>query len=154
MLLAVTSGSTTAIPLFTAVRIVRVGITCLPALDTNAGTFTFYWSGEREPHTAETMIYCNGEAMRRNFYPPEGSLAGFWLTQNTTETESSVFNLDPDNTTVKIVVDLEFEYVIADGTQSTRTLSVASAFSGIAAAKMPAAASDELTPVGLNVVTI
>ncbi len=153
ILLAVTSGSTSAIKLFEAVLIRSVAITCLPAADTNAGTFAFTWVGEREPDTVETMFYSLGQPDRWVFKPPPGSLAGFWVTQDTSETTNSIFKLDPDNSTVKIILDLSFEYVMCDGASTTLTLSGAATFTGVAARVMPGSATDELVPVGINSVT-
>jgi hypothetical protein len=154
ILLAVVSGSTTAIQIFEAVRLKRVGITCLPSSDTNSGTFGFQWIGDREPHTTHTMIYSQGVPAKWNFYPPEGSFASFWITQDTAGIDTiSVFTLDPDNSTVKVVLDLEFEYVIADGGCQTVTISSAATFSGIAALTQPLN-TDEFVPVDLQTVTI
>lgn len=155
ILVAVTSSSTTAICLFEAIRLRRIGITCLPSSDTNAGTFAFIWKGDREPHTTQTMIYSQGVPAKWNFYPPEGSLASFWFTQDTTGADdTSVFTIDPDNSTVKIVLDLDFEYVLATGASETVTLTGAASLTGIAAVCMPSSATDELVPVDIFSVTI
>ncbi len=153
LLLAVTSGSTSAIRLFEAVKIQKIVITCLPSSDTNSGTFSFTWSGEREPDVVYTMFYAQGAPSRWSFIPPEDSLAGFWITQDTNETSNSIFTLDPDNSTVKLVLDLHFQYVVADGASATVTLTGAATFTGVAALVMPSAATDELVPVGINSVT-
>ncbi len=153
ILLAVTSGSTSAIKIIEAFKLKSVAITCLPSSDTNSGTFAFTWVGEREPHTTQTMFYSQGQPSKWTFYPPEFSFASFWITQDTSETTSSLFLLDPDNSVVKIVLDLNFEYVLCDGASSTITLSAAATFTGIAARVMPGAATDELVPVGIVSVT-
>jgi hypothetical protein len=155
ILVATTSGQTSAICLCEAVKITRIGITCLPNSSSNAGTFAFIWKGDREPHTTETLIYANGVPAKWNFYPPEDSLASFWFTQDTSHLDdSSVFTLDPDNSTVKIVLDLEFEYVLASSASETVTLTSAASTTGIAAICMPSSATDELVPVDIYSVTI
>lgn len=155
ILMFVISGSTNAYQLVEAFRIRSIGITCLPSSSTNSGTFAFTWAGEREPHTVQTMIYSQGVVAKWSFHPPEGSLASFWYTRDTVETTSSVFTLDPDNDEVKIVLDLHFEYTLIDGpTAYPFTLSAPATFTGVAASRMPAGATDELLPVDLYSVTI
>jgi len=96
------------------------------------------------------MVYSQGVPAKWNFYPPEGSLASFWFNQDVSGVDStSVFDMDPDNSTVKVVMDLDFEYVIATGISSTVTLTGASSLTGIAAICLPLA-TDELTPVGIH----
>jgi hypothetical protein len=153
ILLSVVNGSTTAVKLFQAVLIKSVSVTCLPNSDANSGTFAFTWYGEREPDNVLTMFYSQGQPSRWTFTPPPESLAGFWITQNTTTTESSVFTLDPDNSTVKIILDLNFAYVLADGASGTLTIS-APAYTGIAARYMPGSATDELIPVGITAISV
>lgn len=153
MLLGVTNSSSTAIVLMEAVRLQRLVVTLLPNSTTNAGTFALSWDGEREPHLTQTMFYTMGTPARWSFTPPEGSLATFWFNQDTSETTSTVFRLDPDNSTVEVILDIHFEYVLADGSTDTLTLGSAATFSGVAARVMPGGATDELYPVGLNYVT-
>lgn len=150
ILVAVTNGSTSAIALFQSVKIRRVGITCLPASATNAGTFGFTWRGDRGPQTVETMIYAPGNTEKWNFYPPEDSMASLWIDQDSSAIDtSSIFELDPDNSIVKIVLDLQFDYVIASGASDTVNLSGAASLTGIAAVIMPGSATDELLPVDI-----
>jgi hypothetical protein len=100
------------------------------------------------------MIYSQGVPATWDFLPPEGSFASFWITQDTTGIDdSSVFTLDPDNSTVKIVLDLQYQFVIATGTAETTTLSSAASTTGIAAMVMPSSATDELVPVDILSVT-
>ncbi len=151
LLLAVTSGSTSAIRIIEAVKLIKVTCTLLPSSDTNSGTFTFTWFGDREPNLDYTMFYSQGVPSKWTFVPPDDSFAKLWINQDTTT--STLFTLDPDNSTVKLVLDLHFEYIIANGATTTATLTSAATFTGIAAPRMPTA-SDELTPVGLNAVNI
>ncbi len=148
-----TNASTTAICLMEAMRLRKVVVVLLPSADTNSGAFAFTWSGEREPDTVETMFYTQGMPSRWTFTPPDGSLAGMWFTRQTSETQNSVFTLDPDNSTVKVVLDLHIEYVLGDGSTRTITLSAPATYTGVAMRVMPGSASDELFPVGVNYVT-
>jgi hypothetical protein len=154
LIVSVTNSSTTASRILDSLKIQRVGITCLPASDTNAGTFTFAWTGEeqRTPDIRKTMIYSQGVPAHWNFYPPDGSLAGYWVDSNDT---SVIFTMDPDNATVKLVVDLEFSYILGSGSLgSTYTLSIASSFNGLGYRYLDWAAggSSDLSPVDLDLV--
>jgi len=153
MLVATTASSSTAICLFEAVRLREIVVTCLPNSTSNAGAIGVSWWGEREPNTTETLFYTMGSPCRWHFVPPEGSLATFWFTQDTTETTNTVLRLDPSDSTVELILDIHFEYVIADGSSDTISLSPNATYTGVAARVMPGAATDELYPVGINYVT-
>lgn len=146
------SSSTDAHSLLESVRLRRVGVTCLPASATNAGSFSFVWKGDREPHTTDTAIYLPGVPFKKNYYPPEGSFASFWLNQDSTGGDDPIiFILDPDNTTVKVVLDMDFEYVVVSGPSMLISLASAASFSGIGYPALPRS-SLEFIPVGLDVV--
>lgn len=153
MLVATTNSSNQGICLFEAVRLQEFVITCLPNSTSNAGSLGVTWAGEREPHTTETIFYAMGTPSRWRFTPPEGSLASFWFTQDTSETSSTVLKLNPSDSVVELIVDIHFQYVIADGASDTITLSPTPTFTGVAARVMPGGATDELFPVGINYVT-
>lgn len=151
VLLAVTNTSTAAIPLFETVRLRRVKVTCLSDDGSNSGFLSFMWNGEREPNSKSTILYSPGYPTSQNFYPPEGSLAGFWVSQETTETDTSLFTIDTSDNTVMIVLDFEISYVIVNGASEAFTLSAAATFSGIAALAIPVG-SEIFLPMDLSAV--
>lgn len=152
LLLAVTNTSTAAIPLFETVRLRRVKVTCLSDSGSNSGFLSFMWNGEREPNSKDTILYSPGYPTSKNYYPPEGTLASFWVSQETAETDTSLFTIDTSDNTVLIVLDLQFQYVIANGVSEAFTLSGAATFSGIAALAIPVG-SEAFIPMDLSAVS-
>ena len=151
MLVSVVDTTTSATALMESVRILSIGIVCLPASDTNAGTFSFTWYGERGPHNTETMIYSQGVPSRWIFYPPEESLASFWINASDDEAAVSLFTLGADNATVEIIMDIHFEYVVLDGARDKAfTLSSAATFTGIGARIL----ANVFNPVALSGVSV
>jgi hypothetical protein len=143
MLVAVTSGSTQVISLFEAVKIQRVGVTVLPNSAASAGTFSFTWSGDKSPHTIHTMLYSQGVPARWSFYPPEDSLAYFWINQDTTGIDTAtVFSMADSTGNVRIVLDIQFEYVLANGASATSTMTFVPTTTGISAPRMPVGVGD------------
>jgi hypothetical protein len=153
LLVSVTNASTASFSIIESIRLRRVGITLLPDSGSNAGFFSFHWGGEREPHTRKTTAYMPGVLTKENFYPPDGSLASFWNNQDTTETTTSVFEIETTDNTTLVIMDLQFEYVLVNGESEAITLSSASTFSGIAAPALPRAA-ELFYPVDLDWVLV
>jgi len=153
ILVGVTNSSTAAFQLFQSFKLSRVGITCLPSSDSNSGTVAFSWvtdTDERLPATKEVIYYSQGVPSKMNFYPPENSLASYWLD----DSNAQLFSIDPSNSTVRLIVDVQFDYVLAEGAATTVTLGIASTFTGIGARYLDWASggADELTPVDMNLV--
>lgn len=117
------TSTTTRYGLIEAYRLQSVSITLLPTSATNSGTFSFQWEGQRSLHTEDTLIYTPAVPSRWTFRPPEESLASYWVNaQDDNSLIGDLFHFQVDNTTVTVIMDLHFEYMLfADGTSDTWT---------------------------------
>jgi hypothetical protein len=153
LLVGTTNSSTATSNIFQSFRLIRVGITCLPSSATNSGTIAYSWvtdTDERLPATKETMYFSQGVPCKKNFYPPENSLAGNWLD----DSNAQLFTIDPSDSVVRLIVDIQFDYVLAEGSSPGSALASAATFTGIGARYLDWASggSDELIPVDMNLV--
>lgn len=145
----VINTSTAFYPLYDSFKLLRIGISILPR-DSTAG-FTMFgirWQGQYAPDVLDTMVVGNAFPSHRNFYPYEDSLANFWQDQPSTVQNMFEFNIDANGAT--IIMDLEMELVLGDGSVPGTTLTNASVFTGIAARVMPATGPQVFFPVLLN----
>ncbi len=147
------TSSSNYVSIFQSIKLNRIGVTCLPASATNAGLLTFEWGGDGTPHTQEIMAYSQGVPARGNFYPPEYSRASWWVEDSdATSTGDVAFTIDPSDSTVKVLIDIDFTAILANGSSTvTHTLTTAATFDGIAYLVLPTV-TDELTPVGVSTV--
>lgn len=126
-----TSASTTAYPLVQCYRLLRVGCTMLPNNSSGTATFGFQWSGTNAPNQREILYAAQGIPSKASFYPPEDSSASWWL--NTSMTANDIFAVDAQAVTTEcpVYLDLDFQYVMYDGSTGTVTLSSSSSFTGV-----------------------
>lgn len=154
MIGSVRSTSTLYQSIFQSIRLLRVGLTCLPSSATNSGVCRFEWGGDGTPHTQDILVYSPGVPARANFYPPEHSRASWWVEDSDTTSVADVaFTIDPGDSTVTVILDIEFSGILGSGSTATsHTLSVAATSNGIAYLVLPTT-TDELTPVGVEAVS-
>jgi hypothetical protein len=148
-IVAVTSGSTTAIELVDAIRLDLVKVWLLPNSDTGAGVFALEWTGDRTPNTIHTTAFAPAIGSCMTSVPPKDSLAHFWSCRSGSDNGEYLFILDPSNSTVEIILDLHVTYLLGNGSTDTSTLGSASSINGVAYLTQPVNTSGELTPVGV-----
>lgn len=144
-----TNASTTFYPIIDSFRIRRIGVSLIP-LDSTAGfsAFGLRWQGDNAPDVLESVLVGNAMPTVRSFFPPEGSTSWFWHDRPSTATDLWEFNIDNDGVTV--IMDLELEYIIADGSITAITLANAPAFTGIGYHAIPIVSSQIFDVVLLN----
>jgi hypothetical protein len=145
--LAVTSSSTATTRLIESVRLDGVKITAFGD-DTEAFPICFEWVGDRCPDICYTGIATLFNPFVRMFRPPENSLAGYWTTSNSEESEE-LFAIDPDNAVM--FVDLHVTIIYGDGapTGTQPVLTGASSITGVITPQLPFGTTD-YRPVGLT----
>jgi len=124
------STTTTATTLVDSARLLRVGLTCLPASATDTGWLSFSWAGLNSPNIKETMLYLPGEPFKANFRPPEGTNADWWWdgrTNTVLTTASNLFEIQCSTSTVQIIMDLEVQFVLRSSDGNTETVTVVGA---------------------------
>jgi len=147
-LVAVTNTSTSAIPLFRAVRLDRIKFVAYADDTSGPETLCFKWTGDRSPETCVTTVCSNAVPAVLVVRPPERSLAGYWSTIDADTTEV-LFRIDAF--TPDLYMDLHITYILDDGGVTTQTLASASSFTGIAAVRLPNdGATTDFIPQGLT----
>jgi hypothetical protein len=148
LFVSTTNASTGAFDVFEAVRLRSVGMTILPDSGSSTSFFSFTWEGDRDNHVKEVTASLPGVLTKKTYYPPDGSLASYWVTS--TLSTQNLFTLDMGDTATTVIVDLHVECVMTDGAGVARTLSSAATFTGIAAINWDTA----LVPADLSYVSL
>lgn len=144
---SVVSGSTGYYPILQGFKLIRVGLTLVCDSSTSAGFVTFSWDGANSPDVEHTMIIGPGFPNHRSFWPPLATTAWDW--HDATDTTTNIFTLICDDGSIKIFLDLEFEYVIADGAITNVPLTTTAGLTGIVYRTLPITGLTFM-PVGLN----
>lgn len=139
------SSSTTAYAIISSFKLHSVSFTLLPDASTGSGTFTFTWNSSRTGEQDTILVYSTGVTSRWTFTPPEDSLIADWYGPN--DAADNLFTVNVDSTTVEVIMDLHFSYIM-DPNGSTSTVTVtAPSTSGVYAHIIGG-----FTPVGLSTI--
>jgi len=144
----VTNTSTAFYPLIDSFKLRRVGITILPDDNVGHSIFGIRWQGQNAPDVLDTIITGNAIPNHKSFFPSEGSTAWFWHDQPSSNVNLFAFTIENHGST--IIMDLELEYILGDGTILGGTLSTAATFTGIASHYLPLSGADQFVPVLLS----
>jgi len=112
-------NATAAHRIFESVRLIHVRAYVMANQTLDDAQFSLTWDGDRGPDVqfnTEATIGIPGEIYSE---PPEDTLAGFWSTDGTDESENLFTITCTSGGTYYI--DLYFEYVLADGPATTGT---------------------------------
>lgn len=142
------SGATPYYPVAQSIRLNSVTLNIVSNSTTSAGTVEFSWDGLNAPDTLTTLIVGNGLSETMCFFPPEGSSAWFWW--DATSTTTGLFGVSCDNSSgLKIYLDINFIYIMADGASTSVPLVTTSAITGYVYRELPIS-SLTFSPVGLT----
>ncbi len=151
MFVRTTNASTAAGGIFDSIKINSISISAYQT-SANLEYVTFKWETVNGPENLETLVTQSAIMARGTWYPPENSSAAWWM--NAAVTSYELFAITPSATTLDLILDINFRYVMNDGQDSSSaTLAVAATFTGIAARNMPAttgAGLRQFMAVGLN----
>jgi hypothetical protein len=139
-------NGTAAHRIFESVRLIHVRCYVMANQTEDAPELSLTWDGDRGPdvrYNTEAAIGTPGEIYS---LPPEDTLAGYWSTDGVDESENLFTLVAPNGST--IVVDIYFEYVLADGAATTAT-ATASKTAGIYALQ-----DGSMSPVDLESVQL
>jgi len=145
LLVATTSGSTSAIPIIGSVRLRRVSLYSVPSSNDFGSTsseLVFQWLGNL--NTPSNLIVDRGTATSPaciKVVPPLQSRAGMWFSSTTTDVTSPYFQFTCIATTV---IDIDIDYILLNGSVTTITLNTAASSTGVAFLQM----SSSLIPDG------
>lgn len=144
-----TSASTTFYPIIDSFRMRRIGISLLPRDSTTGfSALGLRWQGSNAPDVLESILVGNAMPTVRSFFPPEGSTCYFWHDSPTATTDLWELNIDNDGVTV--IMDLELEYIIADGAITAITLTSPSNFTGVGYHDIPTVGTQTFNVVLLS----
>ncbi len=146
------TASTSSYTLLESIKLNAVSLTILPASSTNMGTLAFRWLGPRTATEVETLVYAPAIPSKFTFTPPAESLASFWISQvDTTFDSTSLFEFDPSDDTVHIIMDLHFS-IIYDTTGSSNTVTVSAPSTTGVYWRRLVSSSMIAEPIGTNVI--
>jgi hypothetical protein len=145
--LAVVSSSTVTTRLIESVKLNGVKISCFGSSSTPTSV-CLEWAGDRSPDVCYTGIATLFNPYVKYFRPPQNSLAGYYTTAGTDESEGLFTLICSED----CYLDLHVTIVYSDGSPSGTdpTLSGASPITGIVSPLLPTGAGSTLTPVGLT----
>jgi hypothetical protein len=129
LMVAVTNGSTSAVPLFSTSRLLKVEI-----VDTNGGDIYVNWqspTGATVPTNPDTVTFASGNAAHPSHLiakPPAEGAASMWWSQ----ASGAVSDICILGVTTNVTVYITVEHTLATGTIAPITLSANSTFTGIA----------------------
>lgn len=119
-----TTSTTVGYSMISAVKIKSIALHILPDPTDVTGSATFTWLGIYSPNNESTMTFMNAVPASYSFYPLEGSLASFWLTDTTTADD--IFQVSISVAT-PFFMDIHFSYVMPYDSSATTSLSFSSA---------------------------
>lgn len=132
LLLATTTGSSTAIPLIDSFKVRRVGYSAVLSGATGSAAVTFAWEGPNVPDISDTSYVGVGVPTTRSYYPPEITSTGWWYDNGAPSVELFSLTQTGLNAGVaSIYLDLDFEYILQNGQVTTVNLATASGLTGI-----------------------
>jgi len=143
LMMACANGSTAGNTALAAVKLHSVSITLLPSLD-EEGLFSFTWDGQstltantsRIPSITRTIPYAPSNAARITFYPPEDSLASFWVDQSQFANQDILFTLLSTGG-INVVMDLHYSSVVSyENPGRLYTFSTAATYTGIVCGRL------------------
>ncbi len=144
---ATTSASTAYYPIAQSVLLKRVGITIMSDSSTTTGSVNFSWNGLNAPDVLHTLLVGPGFPNHRSFYPQEGTSA--WLWWDATSTTTELFGISATDSSITIFLDIEFEYVIADGAITNVALTTTASVTGLVYRQLPIG-NPIFVPIGLS----
>lgn len=147
MFVSTRTASTTASSVFESVKLEMIRIVLMADDSANGGGLTLTWTGDRGPDTTETIYGGVGVPAVLTARPPEGTLAGFWSTLGSEESEQ-LFRIDMTESAFTAFIDLHIQYVVGNGPTSDITLNAPASWNGISAILMPAG-STAMAPLGI-----
>jgi len=127
---AVTNGSTSFIPLYSSVRLRRISIYYVPTnnFGVSGGSVTFAWNGLQ--NAPDNLLTDRGTATQPaciKVVPIPDSLASMWFDANSASVNSAICTIGcPQN----VLVDFDFEFILATGAQAPLVLSVMATYTG------------------------
>ncbi len=147
----VTNASTTYAPILGCVRIRRVSLYFVPSsgdFGDTSNEISFRWTGFQ--NAPVNLITDRGTAYMPaciKVQPPTNSVASMWFDSNSTSVDDSLFVFSAP---AKTVLDVDFDFCLANGTAPTAfNLSAPSSINGIAIVAL-AWGSAQLTPDGVT----
>lgn len=153
MLVTCINADSTAVPLIQAFRLRRVGVSAVLSGSTGSSGVTFGWRGPNVPTITETIFAGVGTPNSRSYYPPSHAISvGQWYDRAATSV--TLFQLETyslDSGESHIYLDIDLEYILADGATTPLTLSANATYSGVAVLSLPLG-SNTWIPLGLNTV--
>lgn len=142
-------STTTGYSLISAVKLQQIKLHLLPDASDLSGTAVFTWLGQFAPNNETSLMYMNAVPASGHFYPLQGTVSSFWLTDTTDTQDLFEINL---STAIPIVLDIHFEYCMPNDSSATTSLSFTAVTAGrVIYPSLPRAmgASARLFPVGL-----
>ncbi len=140
--------TTTAFSIVSAVKLKRLKLSLMPDQTDLSGACVLTWLGQYAPNSEFTMLYMAGVPMTQNFYPPEDSVVGWWITDTTDLQE--IFDITL-STAIPFILDIEFEWTLPGDNTQTSTLAITGGTAGrIVYPALPrSTGSGRLIPIGL-----
>lgn len=152
MFVYATSGSTASTSLFDSVLINCISISAYQTSG-QIESVAFKWESTNAPESQSTLITQSAIMARGTYHPPPDSSASWWM--NTAVTSYELFAITPSATSLDIILDINFRYVMADGATLPQTLNGAATFTGVGVRNMPASTGSGLRQfVGVGVSTV
>lgn len=149
---AVTNASTVYTPLIDSFRVRRIGYSAILSGTAGSANITFAWEGPNVPDISDTSFVGVSIPITRSYYPPPNSSSEWWYDNGATSVNLfSILYSDENATQVTLYLDIDFEYILQDGVQTTLTLSANATYTGLAVIALPLGSST-FTPVGLSTV--
>jgi hypothetical protein len=110
----------------------------MPNNDAGTAWATFAWVGTNNPSIKETIFAGNAVPSRMSFRPPPDTNASWWWNISSYSSPLGMFIIDQSTITTAcpLFMDLEFEYILSNGTSTALTVT-ATSFTGIVANDLP-----------------
>jgi hypothetical protein len=144
------TSSTDTVTLFRSVKLNSVTVSAYAEPDSTTSTqyFCFGWKGEKTPGTCKTFHVGPSIPTRKVFRPPKDSLISMWCNAYD-NIDTSLFDISWGSS-ISIVLDLNFNYILGDGSNDNTSFSGSGMTTGyIYAGNLPIS-SNEFTPIGLT----
>jgi len=142
-----TNGSSTAYPIIEAVRLRRISMYYAPSnFDSSPDNFAFRWVNQNLPDNLLSKTGTPFSPAVLKLVPPLNSLAAMWYDQANVSFTTPLPFCELTGATGTII-DIDFDYIIGEGTSTSLTLSANATFTGLGYLEP---ISMTLLPVGLT----
>jgi len=130
-MVAITNASTSAIPIYQAIKLRRISIyyVSTSGFGTNANVLTLGWTGYQ--NAPDVLISDRGTLTQPacvKAVPPPNSSASFWFDVNSTNVIDPILSFNAPNGSI---LDLEYEFILATAAIAPITLSANAGYTGL-----------------------